>query len=94
MSTEPRTREKPLKPSGKPMSALKALAAATAAEPMTEFDVYRACQAAAGRTSSQWAQASYHDALRTLVGRGLAAKCGSRGLGQWHITDKGREALR
>jgi hypothetical protein len=75
---------------GKPMRALRALAGSDAGNPLTEYDVYRASQA-----PGDWKQEAFHDALRTLVARGLATRCpAAHGRTQWFITDAGREALR
>lgn len=74
---------------GKPMRALRTIRDSTAANPLTEYDVYRANAGA----SSGWIQQTWHGALATLVKRGFAERCGTRGLGQWFITEAGRDLL-
>lgn len=73
---------------GKPMRALRALERSTPANPLTEYDVFRACQVLGG-----WTPLAWHGALATLVKRSLAERCGVRGGYQWFITDAGRELL-
>lgn len=78
-----------LRADGKPMRALRSLRDSTPESPMTEWDVYRAHQ-----VPGSWLQQAWHDALATLVKRGLAERCGGARPAQWFITDAGREALR
>jgi hypothetical protein len=81
--------QRPLASDGKPMRALRALVDTTAAEPATEYDVYRSCQA-----PGAWAPDDYHNALAALVRRELAARCPAvYRPAQWYITDAGRTLL-
>jgi hypothetical protein len=77
-----------LKGWGKPMRALWTLSGSTSANPLTEYDVYRANQ-----SPDDWRIESWHQALGVLVARGLAVRVGHRGAYQWHITAAGSALL-
>lgn len=84
---EATVRLRQLTPNGKPMRALRALAKTNPGEPLTEYGVWLVAHRDERDT------AAWHSALRVLVARGLAARCGRPGGYEWYITDKGREAL-
>lgn len=77
-----------LRPNGKPMRALRVLAAKSdEANPLTEGDVWRLCKA------DDFDCTTWHAPLATLVKRGLAKRTGRPGGYQWWITDEGKAAL-
>ena len=76
-----------LKPDGKPMRALRALAETTSTHPMTEHGV-RVRATRNPDTIREW-----WGPLATLVSRGLAERSGVAGEYVWHITQEGRDLL-
>ena len=73
---------------GKPLRVLRILRDTSPAHPLTEYDVYR-LDTPKGVTDTS----RYHAALKTLVDRGLAKRCGIPRGYQWYITDEGRAEL-
>jgi hypothetical protein len=94
MTVRPVMTVRPLLPTGKPMRALTALRRSTPENPLTEYDIYRACQSDAGRAVPDWIPESFHGPLRTLVKRGFAEQCPrAHSRAQWYITPVGLVAL-